>query len=75
MVLKDIFFIFDFGEISAYTIKLTKDAEFELVDDISETYIEKISRSLQQRKHGSPVRFIYDRKMPGEMLEDAYKTA
>ncbi len=66
--LKDIFFIFDFDEIRAYTIKLTKDAEFELIDDISESYIEKISRSLQQRRHGSPVRFIYDREMPADML-------
>lgn len=71
--LKDIFFIFDFDQISAYTIKLTKDAEFELVDDISETYTEKISRSLQQRKHGTPVRFIYDRKMPNEMLKTLTK--
>ena len=35
--LKDIFFIFDFEEISAYTIKLTKDAELEIADDISES--------------------------------------
>ncbi len=67
--LKDIFFIFDFDEISAYTVKLTKDAEIELADDISESYIEKLSRSLQQRKHGTPVRFIYDREMPAEMLK------
>lgn len=67
--LKDIFFIFDFDDINAYTIKLTKDAEFELVDDISESYIEKISRSLQQRRHGNPVRFIYDREMPHDMLK------
>jgi polyphosphate kinase len=67
--LRDIFFIFDFDEIQAYTIKLTKDAEFELIDDISESYLEKISRSLQQRRHGSPVRFIYDREMPAEMLK------
>ena len=67
--LKDIFFLFDFDEIFAYTIKLTKDAEFEMVDDISESYIEKISRSLQQRRHGNPVRFIYDRKMPPDMLK------
>jgi len=66
--LRDIFFIFDFDEIRAYTIKLTKDAEFELIDDISESYLEKISRSLQQRKHGNPVRFIYDREMPSDML-------
>jgi polyphosphate kinase len=35
--LKDIFFLFDFDEIFAYTIKLTKDAEFELAEDISES--------------------------------------
>jgi polyphosphate kinase len=66
--LKEIFFIFDFDQISAYTIKLTKDAELEIVDDISESYIDNISRSLQQRKKGTPVRFIYDRKMPEELL-------
>ncbi len=67
--LRDIFFLFDFDEIFAYTIKLTKDAELELAEDISESYIDKLSRSLQQRKHGSPVRFIYDRDMPAEMLK------
>lgn len=67
--LKDIFFIFDFNAIQAYTIKLTKDAELEITDDISESYIEKLSKSLQQRRHGSPVRFIYDRDMPPEMLK------
>jgi polyphosphate kinase len=67
--LKDIFFIFDFDEISAYTIKLTKDAELEIADDISESYIDKLSRSLQQRKMGSPVRFIYDRCLPDDLLK------
>jgi polyphosphate kinase len=67
--LKDIFFIFDFDEFSAYTIKLTKDAELELADDISESYIDKLSRSLQQRKWGTPVRFIYDREMPDDLLK------
>lgn len=67
--LKDIFFIFDFDEFSAYTIKLTKDAELEITDDISESYIEKISRSLNQRKWGSPVRFVYDRDIPEDLLK------
>ncbi len=67
--LKDIFFIFDFNVFSAYTIKLTKDAELEIVDDISESYIDKLSRSLQQRKWGTPVRFIYDRDMPDDLLK------
>ncbi|HVN57176.1 MAG TPA: polyphosphate kinase 1 [Bacteroidales bacterium] len=66
--LKEVFFIFDFDDLSAYSIKLTKDAELEIADDISETYIDKLSRSLQQRKWGTPVRFIYDRKMPKDQL-------
>jgi polyphosphate kinase len=66
--LKEVFFIFDFDDISAYSIKLTKDAELEIADDISETYIDKLSRSLQQRKWGTPVRFVYDRKIPPELL-------
>lgn len=67
--LKDIFFIFDFDELTAHTIKLTKDAELEIVDDISESFIEKLSRSLQMRKWGSPVRFIYDRNIPPDLLK------
>ena len=67
--LKDIFFIFDFSEISAYTVKVTKDAELEMADDISESYIDKLSKSLRQRKKGSPLRFIYDRTIPEELLK------
>ena len=67
--LKDIFFLFDFDECFSYSIKLTKDAELEIADDISESYIDKLSRSLHQRKWGSPVRFIYDRKMPDDLLK------
>ncbi len=67
--LKDIFFLFDFDEFNSYAIKLTKDAELEIVDDISESYIDKLSRSIHQRKWGSPVRFIYDHRMPDELLK------
>ena len=67
--LKEIFFIFDFDEISAFTVKLTKDAELDIVDDISETYMENISRSIQQRKKGNPVRMVYDREMPADLLK------
>jgi len=67
--LKDIFFILDFDEFSAYTIKLTKDAEIEIADDISESYIDKLSKSVHQRKWGTPVRFVYDRKIPEDLLK------
>jgi len=67
--LKDLFYIMDFNELSAYTIKLTRDAELDIADDISESYIDKLSRSLQQRKKGSAVRFVYDRNMPADFLK------
>ncbi|HEX2921073.1 MAG TPA: polyphosphate kinase 1 [Bacteroidales bacterium] len=67
--LKDIFFLFDFDEFSAHTIKVTKDAELDIGDDISESYIDKLERSLEQRKWGSPTRFIYDRDMPKDLLK------
>jgi len=67
--LKDIFFILDFDDFSAYTIKLTKDAELEIADDISESYIDKLAKSVHQRKWGTPVRFIHDRKIPEDLLK------
>jgi polyphosphate kinase len=67
--LRDIFSILPFDEISAYTVKVTRDAELEIADDISESYIDKISKSLQQRRKASPVRFVHDREIPAEFLK------
>lgn len=61
--------IFDFDKASAYTIKLTRDAEFELGDGISQSLIDKVASSLQQRKNAELVRFVYDREMPAELLQ------
>ena len=67
-----IFNIFDYDEFEAYTIKLTRDAEFT-IDDDSEDYkrnlLEKIQRSIKQRSIGSPTRFVYDAEMPKVMLD------
>jgi polyphosphate kinase len=67
--LRDIFFLFDFDDFTAHTIKLTKDAELDLADDIAESYIDKMEKSLQLRKWGSPTRFIYDRDIPKDLLK------
>ena len=66
--LADIFSVFDYDIYEAYTIKLTRDAEMELDNDMSKSLMERMSESLKQRKKGRPVRFVYDRQMPGEML-------
>jgi polyphosphate kinase len=57
----------------AYTIKMTRDSELELSNDVSQSYLEKLERSLQKRKKGSPVRFVYDREMPNDMLRMVLK--
>ncbi len=66
--LKDIFYVFKNSVFTAHTIKLNKDAELDIVDDISESYIDNVNRSLNQRKVATPVRFVYDREIPGETL-------
>ncbi|MCW3785387.1 polyphosphate kinase 1 [Plebeiibacterium sediminum] len=66
--LKDIFYMFKFDRISAFTFKLTRDAELDINDDISESYVKKISKGLERRKEASPVRFVHDKNMPDEML-------
>ncbi len=66
--LEDIFSILSYDKIQAFTFKFTRDAELELDDDISETYSEKIERSLKLRKKGVPVRFVFDEQMPDDLL-------
>jgi len=67
--LGDVFSIFSYNKFRAYTVKVTRDAELEIDDDISESYIEKMNKSLKQRRAGNPVRFIHDSEMPAEFLE------
>lgn len=71
--LKEIFSMLNYVDYKAYTIKITKDAELYLDADLSESLFRKVSKSLSKRKEGKPVRFIYDGKMPLDMLEKIKK--
>jgi polyphosphate kinase len=66
--LEDIFFIFDHDTIEAYSIQLTRDAELDLDKEVSEKFIDALSKSLQKRKKGKPMRLLYDTEMPLEMV-------
>ncbi len=66
--LEDIFFIFDHDNIEAYSIQLTRDAELDLDKEVSEKFIDALSKSLQKRKKGKPMRLLYDSDMPMEMV-------
>ncbi len=66
--LREIFKNFDYDQMSAYTVKMTRDAEIDVDDDVTSSLFEKIAKSVRQRRSGSPVRFVYDREMPGDLL-------
>lgn len=63
-----IFSIFVFDKIEAYTFKITRDAEIDLDDDISKSFLEKMQSSIDKRKEGDTVRFVYDSSMPVDLL-------
>ncbi|GAB5414523.1 MAG: polyphosphate kinase 1 [Congregibacter sp.] len=52
----------------AYCFKFSRDAELELDVGIMESLIEKMASSLKQRRKADAVRFVYDAKMPAELL-------
>ncbi len=67
--LNDLFFYFDFDTYEAHTLKVTRDAELDIDDDISKSFMEKMSHSLKKRKTGKPVYLIYDREMPEDIKQ------
>ncbi|OQX81470.1 MAG: polyphosphate kinase 1 [Bacteroidetes bacterium 4484_249] len=71
--LEDIFAIFGYDTFYAYTIKITRDAELDIDEDISKSFLEKMSDSLKQRKKGEAVRFVYDAGIPEKFLNKITK--
>ena len=52
-----------------YSLKVTRDAEYDLERDIEHSMLERMSEGLKQRLTNQPVRMVYDRDMPTEMIE------
>ena len=67
--LNDVFTIFAYDKFEAYTIKITRDAELDIDDDISKSFMEKMELGLKKRKIGRPVRLLYDSEIPEEFLD------
>lgn len=65
----EMFSVFGYTTKEVINIKLTRDAELDIDQDVSKSMLEKISKGVKDRKKGLPVRFVYDSKMSKEMLE------
>ncbi|EGQ8274973.1 polyphosphate kinase 1 [Vibrio parahaemolyticus] len=60
---------FDYDELAGYAMKMTRDAEYDLRNEIEYSLLEQMSAGVNQRLTAMPVRFVYEREMPKEMLD------
>jgi len=65
----EIFRPFGYDIFEAYTIKFTRDAELDIDEDVSKSFVELMSESVKKRKKGIPVRFVYDKNIPELLLQ------
>lgn len=64
----EIFSVLGYHAKETINIKLTRDAELDIDQDVSKSMLEKISKGVKDRRKGLPVRFVYDSTMSTEML-------
>ena len=67
--LAEVFKILPYDKFEAYTIKITRDAEMDVDNDLTESLLEKVSKGIKNRKKGEPVRLVYDREIPRDLLK------
>lgn len=67
VMLSEIFSYFGYSEFQAHAFKVTKDAEFDLDNDINTNLAEKIEKAVKNRRKGKPTRFVYDKNMDADL--------
>lgn len=67
--LEEIFAIFNYDSGEAWTVKLTRDAELDMDNDVSQSILEQISKGVAGRKTGEPVRFVFDNSIAKDLLD------
>ncbi|HRO42501.1 MAG TPA: polyphosphate kinase 1 [Flavipsychrobacter sp.] len=67
--LSHLFAPFGFNRFLGYIIKLTRDAELELDNDINTNLIDELEKSLKNRKKGRATRFVYDKNIDPGLLD------
>jgi len=68
-----IFSFFNYKSIKAHMVKITRDAELDLEEDVSKSYIDKITSSVKDRVISDPVRLVYDKEIPDRTLKFVMK--
>jgi len=63
-----IFSFFGYDVFSSHIIKVTRDAEIDIDNDISTSLIQKLQKGIKSRRKGKPVRFVFDKEMEPTLL-------
>ncbi|MEO6133791.1 MAG: polyphosphate kinase 1 [Ginsengibacter sp.] len=66
--LPQIFSYFDYDTFSSHIIKVTRDAEIDIDNDLSTSMLQKLEKGLKNRKKGKPVRFTFDKNIDSDVL-------
>ncbi|MFV8784289.1 polyphosphate kinase 1 [Microbulbifer sp. SA54] len=53
----------------AFTFKISRDAELELGEHVTQNIVDRVAKSLKKRKQAEPVRLVYDSTMPEVLLD------
>ncbi len=67
--LDDLYSTFNYDKVEAYTIQVTRDAELDLDFSLNEEFIDALSKSLQERETGKPLRLLYDSEIPEDVID------
>ncbi|MBS1774889.1 MAG: polyphosphate kinase 1 [Bacteroidetes bacterium] len=71
--LQHLFAPFGFNRFLGYTIKVTRDSELDLDNDISGNIIIELEKGLKNRKKGRTTRFVYDKAIDHGLLDHLIK--
>ena len=63
------FSMFNYSSIEGHMLKITRDAELDIEENVGKSYIEKIINSVKDRLAGDPVRLVYDNSIAPETLK------
>jgi polyphosphate kinase len=66
--LPSLFAPFGFNRFMGYIIKVTRDAELEIDNDVNTNLIDELEKGLKNRKHGRTTRFVFDRHIDHLLL-------
>lgn len=58
-----------YDKLEAHSMKLTRDAEYNLTDELDESLLNQMSKGLKQRLKADLVRLVYESNMPSYMLK------